>query len=150
MASEVHPLVNGPVPSFIVAPGEIDTLLVVAGVILLACILAVGLIFLRLHSLPERMAHKTKKIQFEFVAVLGLLSLLTGVHIFWVAGLLLALIDIPDFPSIFGRMANALEKISGATPRPRVGDRPDETEPSDGLSEERSRTQPVAPGPGTH
>lgn len=150
MASEVHPLVNGPVPSFIVAPGEVDTLAVVAGVILLVGILAVGLIFLRLHSLPERMAHKTKKIQFEFVAVLGLLSLFTGVHIFWVAGLLLALIDLPDFPSIFGRMANALEKMSGRTPRLSTGDRPDETESSDGLAEERSQTQPVAPGPGTH
>lgn len=140
MASTVHPLVNGPLPSFITAPGEVDTLLVVAGAILVAGVLAVGLIFLRLHSLPERMAHKTKKIQFEFVAVLGLLSLFTGVHIFWVAGLLLALIDLPDFPSIFGRMANALEKISGRAPRPSAGDRPDETESSGSLSEERSRT----------
>jgi len=150
MASEVHPMLKGPVPSFIAAPGEVDTLLVVAGVILLAGILAVGLIFLRLHSLPERMTHKTKKIQFEFVAVLGLLSLFTGVHIFWVAGLLLALIDLPDFPSIFGRMANSLEKMSGRPPRLGAGDRPYETESSDGLSEERSQTPPVAPGPGAH
>lgn len=126
MASEIHPLVKDPLPSFIVAPGEVDTLLVVAGTILVAGVLAIGLIFLRLHSLPERLAHKTKKIQFEFVAVLGLLSLLTGVHIFWVAGLLLALIDIPDFPGIFGRMANALERISGASPPSRAGGQPDE------------------------
>lgn len=58
--------------------------------------LAVGLLFLRLHTLPERMAHKSQKLQFEIVAVLGLLALFTHQHIFWVAGLLLAVIDLPD------------------------------------------------------
>ena len=58
-------------------------------------------LFLRLHTLPERMAHKSQKLQFEIVAVLGLLALFTHVHIFWVAGLLLALIDIPDFGGRF-------------------------------------------------
>ena len=43
------------------------------------------------------MAHKHHKLQFEIVAVLGLLALFTHMHVFWVAGLLLALIDIPDF-----------------------------------------------------
>jgi len=142
MASEIHPLVKDPLPSFIVGPGEVDTLLVIAGGILIAGILAVGLLFLRLHSLPERMAHKTKKIQFEVVAVLGLLSLLTGVHIFWVAGLLLALIDIPDFPSIFGRMANALERISGG--RARAGTAP-EAASRDGTPEEHLQKQTDAP-----
>ncbi|GHE70855.1 hypothetical protein GCM10019059_33180 [Camelimonas fluminis] len=32
-------------------------------------------------------------------------------------GLLLALIDIPDFSGLFGRMANALERLAG-TPSP--------------------------------
>lgn len=50
-----------------------------------------------LHSLLERMAHKSQKLQFEFVAVLGQISLFTGMNAFWIAGLLLALIDIPDF-----------------------------------------------------
>ena len=43
------------------------------------------------------MAHKSQKLQFEIVAVLGLISLFTHMHIFWIAGLLLALIDLPDF-----------------------------------------------------
>jgi hypothetical protein len=30
-----------------------------------------------LHSLPEQMAHKSQKLQFEIVAVLGLLALFT-------------------------------------------------------------------------
>ncbi len=54
-----------------------------------------------------------KKLQFEVVAVLGLLSLFTHIHLFWVAGLLLALIDLPDFTTPLKRMASALEKLSG-------------------------------------
>ncbi|PPC85068.1 MAG: hypothetical protein CTY39_07865, partial [Hyphomicrobium sp.] len=61
-------------------------------------------------SLPERLGHK--KLQFEIVAVLGLLSLLTHVHAFWVAGLLLALIDLPDFQTPLKRIATSLEKLS--------------------------------------
>ncbi|MDU0340235.1 hypothetical protein [Bosea rubneri] len=116
MAAGLHPLAPHHLPGFITAPGETDTLLVVTGIILLAAVLGVGLIFLRLHTLPERMAHKSQKLQFEIVAVLGLLALFTHVHLFWVAGLLLALIDIPDFSGQFGRMAHALERIAGVKP----------------------------------
>ncbi|AZO81953.1 MULTISPECIES: hypothetical protein [unclassified Bosea (in: a-proteobacteria)] len=103
-------------PSFITAPGGTDYLMVAAAVILIGAVLGIGLLFLRLHTLPERMAHKTHKIQFEIVAVLGLLALFTHVHAFWVAGLLLALIDLPDIPGMFGRMAGSLEKIADIAP----------------------------------
>jgi hypothetical protein len=116
MAAGLHPLAPHSLPGFITAPEETDTLLVVTGIILLLSVLAVGLFFLRLHTLPERMAHKSQKLQFEIVAVLGLLALFTHVHLFWVAGLLLALIDIPDFSGQFGRMAHALERIAGVKP----------------------------------
>ncbi len=43
------------------------------------------------------MAHRGKKVQMEIVAVLAPISLLTHNHLFWIAGLLLALIDLPDF-----------------------------------------------------
>jgi hypothetical protein len=56
------------------------------------------------------------KLQFEIVAVLGLLALFTHIHLFWVAGLLLALIDFPDFSGTFGRMARAW-RPSPASPR---------------------------------
>src|SRR5687767_3538451 len=82
-------------PWFITAPGETDILFTITTIVLIVIVMALGLLFFRLHSLPERLGHK--KFQFEIVAVLGLLSLFTHVHAFWVAGLLLALIDIPDF-----------------------------------------------------
>ena len=77
----------------------------------IATVFGLGSLFFRLHSLPERLGHK--KLQFEIVAVLGLLSLFTHIHAFWVAGLLLALIDLPDFQTPLKRIATSLERISG-------------------------------------
>src|SRR5438105_2319541 len=102
--------------------------MVVVGIFLLVAVLAVGNIFLHLHTLPERMAHKSQKLQFEIVAILGLLALFTHVHLFWVAGLILAIIDIPDFGTPLGRVAGALERIAdrsvGAPAVPQVASLP--------------------------
>lgn len=102
---------------FFLAPGNgTDTLMVVMGIFLLGTVLWVGTLYWKLHSLPERMAHKSQKLQFEFVAVLGLISLFTHMHVFWVAGLLLALIDIPDFGTPLRSIADSVEKIADVTP----------------------------------
>ena len=126
MAVTRHAAASDHLPSFITAPNETDYLMVAAAVVLVVSVLAIGLLFLRLHTLPERMAHKTEKLQFEIVAVLGLLALFTHVHMFWVAGLLLALIDIPDIPGAFNRMAGALEKIAGIPPDADTGQPPED------------------------
>src|SRR5437588_2454911 len=115
MAESLNPIASHHMPSFITAPGETDVLMVVMAVILALAVLMFGIVFLRLHTLPERMAHKSQKIQFEIVAVLGLLALFTHMHIFWVAGLLLALIDLPDLGSFLGRIAGSVERIAGIT-----------------------------------
>jgi hypothetical protein len=116
MTTPVHPTAPHHVPWFITAPGQTDTLMVASGIFLLFAVVAVGLLFLRLHTLPERMAHRSQKLQFEIVAVLGLLALFTHQHIFWVAGLLLALIDLPDFGTPLRRIAGSVEKIAGLPP----------------------------------
>lgn len=111
-----HSAATHHVPGFITSPGETDVLMVVMGLILLLSVLMFGILFLRLHTLPERMAHRTKKIQFEIVAVLGLIALFTHMHIFWIAGLLLALIELPDFGTSLNRIAGAAEKVAGIPP----------------------------------
>ena len=116
MADSINPVATHHLPAFMTAPGETDVLMVITAIFLVLCIVAFGVLFLRLHTLPERMAHKSQKIQFEIVAVLGLLALFTHIHAFWVAGLLLALIDIPDLGSFMGRIAGAVEKIAGTKP----------------------------------
>ena len=116
MSTAPHPAATDHLPSFITGPGETDVLMVVMAVFLVVAVLAVGTLFLRLHTLPERIAHKGHKLQFEVVAILGLLALFTHVHLFWVIGLLLAVIDIPDFGSPLQRMASSLEKLAGVPP----------------------------------
>jgi hypothetical protein len=116
MAVEINPVATHNLPSFITPPGETDVLMVVTALFLLVAVVAFGLVFLRLHTLPERMAHRAHKLQFEIVAVLGLIALFTHMHIFWVAGLLLALIEIPDFGGWLGRIAGAVERIAGLKP----------------------------------
>src|SRR5215213_3189851 len=127
MSALPHAAAPHHLPAFIAGPGETDVLMVVMAVVLVVAVLAIGLLFLRLHTLPERIAHKGHKLQFEIVAVLGLLALLTHVHLFWVAGLLLALIEIPDFGGALGRMAGSLEKIAGIPPSEGAAELPDET-----------------------
>jgi hypothetical protein len=83
-----------------------------------------GVLFFRLHSLPERIAHRGHKIQFEIVAVLCLIALFTHIHLFWVAALLLALIDIPDFGGSLGRIAGSVEKMAGVKPGEGAADVP--------------------------
>ena len=90
--------------------------MVVMSLFLVVAVVTFGIVFLRLHTLPERMAHKSQKIQFEIVAILGLIALFTHMHIFWVAGLLLAMIDFPDFGTSLGRIAASTEKIAGIAP----------------------------------
>ena len=115
-SAALHPAAPHHLPGFLAAPDGSDWLLGVTGVMLLGMVVSFGLIFLRIHTLPERMAHRGHKLQFEIVAVLGLLALFTHMHIFWVAGLLLALIDIPDFTGPMRRIAGSAETIAGLPP----------------------------------
>ena len=112
MSAELNPAAGHHLPGFIVSPGQTDVLMVITAIFLVLAVLAVGILFLRLHTLPERLAHRTQKLQFEIVAVLGLLALFTHMHIFWVIGLLLALVDLPDFGTPLRRMAGSLEKMA--------------------------------------
>jgi len=124
MTASAHPVATHHLPWFITAPGDTDVLMVVMAWILLGSVLGVGILFFRLHTLPERIAHKGHKLQFEIVAVLGLISLFTHQHIFWIAGLLLALIDLPDFSGSLGRIAGSVEKIAGVKPGEGAADVP--------------------------
>ena len=116
MADQLNPVATHHLPGFITSPGQSDWLMVFLAFFLAFCVFGFGVLYWRLHSLPERVAHKSQKIQFEFVAILGLISLFTHNHIFWIAGLLLAFIDIPNFSGFLGRIAGSVERIAGLKP----------------------------------
>ena len=127
MAESLHPVAPHHLPSFITAPGDTDVLMIVVGIILIAAVLGVGNLYLHLHTLPERMAHKSQKLQFEIVAVLGLLALFTHNHLFWVIGLFLAMVDLPDFSTPLRRIAGSVDKLAGVAPAPDSTEPPPET-----------------------
>lgn len=112
MTGDINPLATHHIPPFITAPGQTDGLLVGIGIFLLVLIFLLGIAFLWLHSLPERMAHKSQKLQFEVVAVLCLLALFTHNNLLWGIALLLAMIDLPDLATPLGRISDNIERLA--------------------------------------
>ncbi len=116
MTEGSHPLAPHHLPFFITGPGGPDHLMTAVGIVLLLAVIGIGILYFKLHALPEHMAHRGQKVQFEIVATLGLLALFTHNHLFWVAGLLLALVPLPDFATPLTSMAQSLGKMSGRRP----------------------------------
>lgn len=112
-----HPVTNPAAPShlpvFVTLPGGSDWLMTVMAVFLLVAVLSVGIVYLKLHALPEHMAHRTSKVQLQVVAVLALIALFTHNNAFWIAALLLAMIELPDFATPMNSIALSLERLSG-------------------------------------
>jgi hypothetical protein len=108
-----NPIATEHLPFFITAPGDTDVLFNIMVVFVIGAVVLTGVVFLTIHSLPERMAHKSKKIQLDLIAVLCLLALLLHEHVFWFAALILAFIDIPDFLTPVSRIATSVEAMAG-------------------------------------
>ncbi len=66
------------------APGQSDPLYQITTVLVVASIAGLGLLFF--YAAFAARAYGHKKLQFEIVAVLGLISLFTHEHIFWILG----------------------------------------------------------------
>ena len=134
MAEPLHPVAIEHLPPFVTAPGETDALFVAMAIFVVLAVIGIGVFYFKLHALPEQMAHRGQKVQFEIVAVLALIALFTHNHAFWIAGLLLALIPLPDFTTPLASIAGSLERMAAgagpATPAPArktpspAGDRP--------------------------
>jgi hypothetical protein len=112
-AATLNPAATDHLPFFITAPGQSDGLFDAMVVFLIVVVFAVGLLYLRLHALPEHLAHGTSKVQLQLVGVLTLLALFTHNHIFWIGALLLALVQFPNFSAPLASMAHSLEKLAG-------------------------------------
>jgi hypothetical protein len=127
-STAANPIATHHLPFFITPPGETDVLYNVTLVFVVAAIVLTGVIFLTIHSLPERMAHKSRKVQMDLIAVLCLLALLLHLHVLWLVALILAFIDIPDFLTPVNRIASSVEAMAG----PEVADSPsaDHSEPT--------------------
>ncbi len=121
-----HPVAVDHLPIFITAPGHTDYLFVGVIIFVVLTILIIGNLYFQLHAVPERLAHRTSKVQMEIVAVLALISLFTHNHLFWIAGLLLAFVQIPDFSSPLYSIAQSLGKLSSRDVDAELGAAPEQ------------------------
>lgn len=112
MAEYVNDALDKNLPIFITAPGEADWLFICVVVFVVFLVLALGVIYLSLHSIPEGMVKKTNTTQFQLVAILALLALFTNEHIYWIAALLLATFQLPDYGAMLDSMTKSLSIIA--------------------------------------
>ncbi|MDE0591524.1 hypothetical protein OU789_16415 [Halocynthiibacter sp. C4] len=112
VVANLNPIATEHIPPYVPLPGQSDWLMTGTAIFLIVMIVGIGVFYLKLHTLPDRMAHKGQKLQFEIVAVLCLIALFTHNHAFWIAALLLALVPIPDFRSPIVSMADSLAIIA--------------------------------------
>ena len=101
-------------PFFITAPGQTDGLFIAVALALVLIVLGLGILYFRIQAWPDRLAKGATKVQLQIVGILGLISLFTFNNAFWVAGLVLASIRLPDFITPLKDIAKALSK-SAAT-----------------------------------
>lgn len=115
MIGDIHPLAPEHLPRFINPADGSDPLLVIVLWLLVILLMTVGVFYLKLHALPERMAHRQSSTQLQFIAVLAVLALFTHNNIFWVAALLLSVVKLPDYLTPIRSIAASLSQLAATT-----------------------------------
>ncbi len=110
-AAGLHPLAPSHLPSFISDAAGADPMMTNVGIFVVVVVFLAVTFFLHLHSLPEKLAHQVGANQLQIVGVLALIALFTHNNLYWVAALMIALIQIPDYETPLGRIAAALEAL---------------------------------------
>ncbi|WP_299419970.1 hypothetical protein [uncultured Shimia sp.] len=141
-AAGFHPLAPSHLPSFISDAAGADPMMTNVGIFVVVVVFLAVTFFLHLHSLPEKLAHQVGANQLQIVGVLALIALFTHNNLYWVAALMIALIQIPDYETPLGRIAAALEALKQPSP-----DRasPTSTKESALLTTETSEQEAPAP-----
>ena len=112
MTGDIHPLAPHSLPPFVGAADGSDPLFSAIIFIVILAVLGVGVFYLKLHAIPEQLAHKHGNTQSQLIMVLALLALFTHNNIFWVAALILALLKLPDFLTPINSISESLKKLS--------------------------------------
>ncbi|MEP3428023.1 MAG: hypothetical protein ABJN98_05035 [Roseibium sp.] len=107
-----NPAATQYLPMFAVTPGSVDIFFVIVTILLTLVVLAAGVFYFTLHSLPERMAHNVNTSQLQLIAILSLVALFTHNNAFWIAALLLAAVRVPDFLTPLRTLAAASERAA--------------------------------------
>ncbi len=112
MDFEHHPMMPEHLPPYLAAADGSDYLFTVVVVMVIVAVLFLGIGYLTLHALPERMAHKANATQLQLVSILAVLALFTHNNLFWVAALVLAAFRPPDLLTPLSSMAQSLAAMA--------------------------------------
>ena len=112
MTGDIHPLAPHSLPPFVGAADGSDPLFSAIIFIVILAVLGVGVFYLKLHAIPEQLAHKHGNTQSQLIMVLALLALFTHKNIFWVAALIWALLKLPDFLTPINSISDSLKKLT--------------------------------------
>ncbi|WP_409233602.1 hypothetical protein [Ruegeria sp. B32] len=129
--ADLHPMATGHIPSYVTQADGSDFLFNFMVIFTVGLILLIGVAYFTLHSIPEKMAHENNHPQFQLVGILALLALFTHNGLFWVAAILVAGFQFPDFAAPLRAIADAIRSLApGASPPPAEPD-PEPTAPQE-------------------
>lgn len=113
---KIHPLAPEHIPRYVVQADGSDYLFTFMVVFTGVMVLLIGVMYFALHSVPEKMAHKSNHPQFQLVGILALLALFTHNGLFWVAAVLVAGFQIPDLGAPLRSIADAIRSLAPGQP----------------------------------
>lgn len=116
-SNNIHPLA-GHVPGYVVAADGSDYLFTFMIFFTVGLILLIGIAYLTLHAMPERMAHESNHSQMQVVGILALLALFTHNNMFWVIAIMVAAFRPPDFMTPLTSIAHSLSAMAMRPPAP--------------------------------
>ena len=106
----LHPMATGHIPTYVTAADGSDYLFTFMVFFTVGIVILIGVAYFTLHAIPEKLAHKSNHPQFQLVGILSLLALFTHNGLFWVAAILVAGFQFPDFSSPLRAIADAIDR----------------------------------------
>lgn len=128
--AELHPMATGHIPSYVVQADGSDFLFTFMLVFTVVVIVLIGVAYFTLHAIPEKIAHQSNHPQFQLVGILALLALFTHNGLFWVAAILVAGFQFPDFAAPLRSIADAIRSLAPQRAEPEAEEPPAEPTPS--------------------
>ncbi|MEM7089930.1 MAG: hypothetical protein AAF496_10170 [Pseudomonadota bacterium] len=114
--AELHPMATGHIPSYVTQADGSDFLLTFMFFFTVGLVVLIGIAYFTLHSIPEKIAHQSNHPQFQLVGILALLALFTHNGLFWVAAILVAGFQFPDFAAPLRAIADAIRSVAPQQP----------------------------------
>lgn len=109
---KLHQMAPEHLPSFIPGADGSDGMFGTISILIVVGIFFLGAVYFKLHSLPEHMAAGLGRAHYQLVGILALLALFTHENLFWVAALILAVVQIPDVLTPIRSIADSLDSIN--------------------------------------